>query len=128
MKLTVRRVTLVLNESKHRPLYIRHAQNLYDLWPFLLVLHKQLRDEIFHVLRVHVRQWPLFVLDNFKYESKEVLPRKSMLQSAELVKNAAKRPNIRRVVIRLRLAYLWGHVVRCPLNGKRKVIDTCEDS
>ena len=39
-----------------------------------------------------------------------------MLEGAELIEDAAKGPDVRRVIVRLRLAHLGGHVVWSALH------------
>ena len=50
-----------------------HAKNINHLRPFFIVLGEHLVDQDLQVLRVHIRDRSLFVLDNLEYESEQIL-------------------------------------------------------
>ena len=66
MELAVRCVTLVLDKRHHVTLNVRHSQDFNYLWSFLLILDQESRDEVLHVLRIHIRQGTLLILHNLE--------------------------------------------------------------
>lgn len=68
----------------------------------------------------------MLLLDNFEYESQEIVSDESVLQGAEFVKYNAEGPDVAFGGVRLALAGLWAHVIRRANNRHRRRIRILE--
>lgn len=124
--LTKLRVKIVLALTSDKPSHV-----LLDEWllddlnntrsRFFIFDQKHI-DKIFHSLTISVRYWLLFILYNLKNESKQILCVKGVFKGAEFIEDATQSPDIRLVSVRLILAHLWRHVVRCTLHRHSMIL------
>ena len=96
-------------------------QKVMGVGPQFVVFDKHLGNEVPQIIRVEPWNGFLFLLDNFVDKTQQVVSRKRVFQSAQLVYHASERPNVGLVGVgdvlanfRARLGFGIPHVVRCP--------------
>ena len=91
---SLRFLTVRKNKSLHMGFDVGLIDDLYDTGSFDLVLNQQEIDEVFHTLAVRIRNWLLFVLDYLENQPEQVFSMERVFESAELVEDTAKGPDI----------------------------------
>ena len=76
------------------------------------VLNKELVDQVLKGGAVVAWDPCRLLLDNFENQTQQIIGFECVLKSAELVQNAAERPDVTFSGVRVALASLWAHIVR----------------
>ena len=92
-----------------------------DSWPCLRILGQKHCHKLLQVITVVSIQRLLRVLHNLEDQPEQILGVESVLESAQLIQDAAQGPDVRLIGIRLVLAYFRRHVVRRALHCERVV-------
>ena len=112
----------------HLGLHERHLQDLLDGGSLVWILDQHLRQQLLEVRRVHLGKGRIGALQDFLDEAFHVLGVEGVVESGDLVENAAETPNIRFLVVRLFLADLRREIVRSADGGIGAVVGVLQYS
>lgn len=87
-------------------------KNLSYWWSLKWLFNKHVSNKALHVCTIVLWNLRVGSFHNFRHQSFHTVCVKGMMQSDHLIKDAAKRPNVWFLIVRLFLANFWRQVIR----------------